>query len=114
MPQLPPIIASAKSRPLSYNPQTGSFIYYDDVQEGKARLYPLDKLQENDLLRLAIERQKQNGGVETGVLNGNSYSAEEAVAEMRNGTKLGKQLVQADLDYLRFYLEQFPAESFDK
>lgn len=111
--QLPPIVDSARSLPLSYNPHTGSFIYYDAVQEGSARLYPLDKLGEAELQRLAIERQLRAGS-DTGVLNGNRYTSGQIADEMRKGTKLGQQLMQAELDYLRYYLSHFPPESFEE
>jgi hypothetical protein len=111
--ELPPIIASAKSRPLSYDPRSDEFVYYDDVRSGMKKIYPLEKLSGGQLMNLAIARQLQNVPATTAVLNGQTYTNEQVAEEMRQQTKFGKRMLEADLNYLKFYLSQFPREAFD-
>jgi len=111
--QLPPIVESAKARPLSYDPRTDKFIHYDDVSRGKQKIYPLEKLTHEQLLKLAIERQLTNLPSTTTVL-GENYTNEQVAAEMRARTKFGKQMFEADINYLKFYHSQFPREAFEE
>jgi hypothetical protein len=111
---LPPIVESAKSRPLSYNPRTDQFIYYDDVRSGKKKIYPLEKLTSEQLLKLAIERQLTNVPSTTAVLQSQTYTNEQVAEEMRAQSKFGKHMFKADIDYLKFYLSQFPPEAFER
>ncbi len=109
--QLPPIIESAKARPLSYDPASDEFIFYDEIAAGKKKIYPLEKLSSEQLLELAIERQLTNEPTTTAVL-GETYDNEQLANEMRAQTKFGKQMFEADINYLKFYLSQFPPEAF--
>ena len=111
--ELPPIVESAKSRPLSYDPRTDKFIYYDDLRTGK-KIYPLEKLTHEQLLKLAIERQLSNVPSTTTVLNGETYTNQQVAEEMRAQSKFGKQIFDADTNYLKFYLSQFPSQVFEK
>lgn len=114
--KLPPIIESAKSRPLSLDPRSGSFIHYDEVQSGKKKIYPIEKLTHDQLLDLAIKRQLTNIPSTTATLNGgtHTYTNQQLAEEMRAQSKLGKQMFDADINYLKFYLSQFPPEAFEE
>ena len=111
---LPDIVASAKKRPLSYDPKTKRFIYYTDVLNGMSKIYPIDKLNNEELMQLAIERQLTNEPSQTAVLTGQVFSNEQVADEIRKQTKIGRQLFNADIEYLKFYLSQFPENSFEK
>jgi hypothetical protein len=111
--ELPAIIESAKSRPLSYDPRAGEWIFYDDVRLGRKKIFPVAELTPEQQLNLAIERQLRNAPTTTAVLGPHTYTNEQVAEEMRNQTKLGKQLLEADLNYLKFYLSSFPREAFD-
>lgn len=112
--ELPQIVETAIRRPLSYNPQTDKFIYYGDVCNGKIKIVPIEKLNAEQQLKLVIERQITNEPSTTVVLNGQKYTNEQIVAEMQNNTKIGKQLVEADINYLKYYLSSFPEQCFEK
>ena len=112
--ELPPIVESAKSRPLSYDPRIDEFIYYDDPRSGRKKLYPLEKLTHEQLLKLAIERQLTNVPATTSVLTDHTYTNEQVAEEMRVQTKFGKQMFAGDINYLKFYLAQFPPEAFEE
>ena len=111
--ELPAIIESAKSRPLSYDPRADEWIFYDDVRLGKKKIVPLAELTPEQQRNLAIERQLRNAPTATAVLGPQTYTNAQVAEEMRNETKLGKQLLEADLKYLNFYLSGFPREAFD-
>ncbi|MBS1643989.1 MAG: hypothetical protein JST36_03050 [Bacteroidetes bacterium] len=113
MTHLPEIVAAAKRRPLSYNPITQAYIYYDELAQGTAKLYPLEKLSPEQLKQLVIERQLSNTPTEYATLQDVKRDNEAMADEIRKETKLGKQILQADKDYLEFYLEQFPKECFE-
>ena len=114
--ELPPIVESAKSRPLSFDPRSGSYIYYDEVKNGKKNIYPIEKLNPEQLLNLAVKRQLTNIPSTTARMAGetHTYSNEQLADEMRSQTKFGKQMFDADINYLKFYLSQFPPEAFEK
>ena len=112
--KLPDIVESAKKRPLGFNPETGKFIYYDEVKEGVQKLIPIDKLGHDQLLNLAIERIRSNEPNTIATLNGEVFNNDQQANEVRLQTKTGKQIFESDINYLKFYLSQFPAESFEK
>ncbi len=112
--KLPPIVEAAKKRPLGVNPHSGSFIYYDDLAKGSQKIVPVEKLNHDQVLKLAVERQFTNDPKSTTVtLNGQSFTKEQLVKEMRSQTKIGRQMFDADINYLKFYLSQFPKECFE-
>jgi len=111
--KLPDIVAAAKRRPLSYNPITKTYIYYDELEQGTAKLYPIEKLSPEQLKQLVIERQLSNTPTDYATLQELKWNNEAMADEIRNETKLGKQILQADKDYLEFYLAQFPKECFE-
>ena len=111
---LPDIVETAKSRPLSYDPKTEQFIYYDKVEKGAQKIIPLDKLSQEQLLKLAVERKLSDVESTTITLNGEVFTNKQLAKEMKRQSKIGKQMFLADIDYLKFYLSQFPQESFER
>jgi hypothetical protein len=112
--KLPNIIEAAKKRPLSYDPLTDSFIHYDEVCTGIKKIVPLERLNEKQLLDLVIERQLKNEPNITVVLTGETFTNERLAIEIKNQTKIGKLMYIADINYLKFYLSQFPHDCFEK
>ncbi|WP_146613688.1 hypothetical protein [Algoriphagus yeomjeoni] len=112
---LPPIAVEAKVKPLSYNPHTADFIYYDKVAEGEQKIYPLTNLDKGSRIKLAIKRyqsSEENALVST--LNGESYTKDKIVQEIKQGTPIGENFVGLDLNYLEYYLSTFPEVAFLK
>ena len=109
---LPAIVEGAKKRPLSLDPQTGSYIYYDKVEKGEQKIVPIERLTHDQLLRLAIKRQLTNEPSLTTTMNGQFFTNEQLAKEIENETKIGQQIFRSDIDYLKFYLSQFPPECF--
>lgn len=112
--QLPHIVDAAKSRPLSFNPVTKKFIYYDEVLNGNERIYPIEKLDQEQRITLAIKRYLTNVPEVTVTLNGASFTNKQIAEEIKKQTKIGKQLFESDINYLEFYLSQFPKDCFEK
>ena len=112
--KLPDIVESAKKRPLSINPETGNYIYYDDIETGKEKITPLKDLNEDQLLKLSIERHLSDEPSTLVTLNGESFDSQQAAKEIQKQTKVGKQFFSSDMNYLKYYLSQFPKESFEK
>ena len=112
--ELPDIVEAAKKRPLSYNPASNEFIYYDKVEQGIQKIFPIDRLNHDQLLKLAVERQLSDQTSTTATLNGQLFSNEQIAEEMKSQTKIGKQIFNSDINYLRFFLSQFPKECFEQ
>ena len=110
---LPKIVESAKMRPLGYA-SNGDFVYYDGLQNGSQKLVPTEQLSEEQLLKLSIERHLTDVTGSVATLNGDNYSNTQRAKEIQDQTKIGKQLFESDIDYLKFYLEQFPEDCFEK
>ena len=112
--KLPDIVESAKKRPLGIHPGTGAFVYYDELQNGKASILPLDKLNDKQKQALSVERYLTNEPGTITTLNGETVTREQAAEEIKKQSKIGKQLYEMDIQYLDFYLSQFPEKCFEK
>lgn len=113
-PGIPSIIESAKKRPLSLDPASGSFILYDEVLNGSKKIVRLEKLSMDQLINLAAERQLTDEPGITVILTGRSFTKNELATEILNQTIIGKKMFDVDINYLKFYLSQFPDDCFEK
>ncbi|GMQ27555.1 hypothetical protein [Algoriphagus confluentis] len=110
---LPPIAAEAKRKPLSYNPQSGEFIYYDKVANGEQRIYPISRLEKSDRILLAIKRyQCSEEDLMVSSLNGETYSKQDIVSQIEKQTPVGQSFLLLDLNYLEYFLSTFPKSVF--
>lgn len=111
--KLPPIVDSAKAKPLSYDQLTEEFVYYDKVAAGDQKIYPITKLDRISRIKLAVKRyQSSEENTLVSTLNGEEYSKENIVNEIENGTPVGENFVALDLNYLEYFLGTFPKEAF--
>lgn len=105
----------AKAKPLSYNPLTKNFIYYDDVAAGKQKIYSLSKLDNDSRKKLSIKRYKAS---ETdsiiSTLNGEDYTIKDIVTEIEKETAIGLNFLNLDINYLLYYLSTFPKKVFEE
>ncbi|MEP0711817.1 hypothetical protein [Algoriphagus sp.] len=110
---LPPIALEAKGKPLSYNPQTSEFAYYDKVASGEQKIYPVAKWTKDSRTKLAIKRyQTSEENMMVSTLNGEHYSKENIVKEIELGSAVGQSFMSLDLNYLEYYLSTFPENAF--
>jgi hypothetical protein len=112
--KLPPIVGSVKKRPLGIDPISGAFVYYDELERGSKKILPVENLTLEQQIALAVERQLTNVPSTTVVLTGETFTNEQLANEIKNQSKIGKQMLKADIDYLKFYLSQFPKECIVK
>jgi len=110
---LPAISPSALNRPLSLDPSTEEFVYYEKVQQGEQKIVPIEQLNQDQLLRLIVERQFHSGTNHIVTLGGRHFTREQLIQEIKSKSKIGKQIFDADVNYLKFYLSSFPPESFN-
>ncbi|MEI6141045.1 MAG: hypothetical protein WCP85_17385 [Mariniphaga sp.] len=113
-PEIPAVVESARRRPISFNPVTGTFILYDDVANGSLKIVSLEKLSSKELISLSVERYLADDPGTTIVLTGQSFTKKQLADEIMNQTAIGKQMFDIDIEYLRFYLSQFPQECFEQ
>ena len=111
---IPAVVESARKRPISFNPATGNFILYDDIASGSLKIVPLEKLSHKELISLSVERQLADGPGTVIILTGQAYTKKQLADEIMNQTTIGKQMFEIDIEYLKFYLSQFPTECFEK
>lgn len=106
MSQIPQIDEENRRKPLTYNPRTNRFITYDEIIEGKAQIVPLETLTQPELTNLVIERQRVGPDYKMSDLNGKILRRDQIIEEIRGGTDFGKMLVQAEISYLKDFLNQ--------
>jgi hypothetical protein len=113
--RLPAIMEEAKAKPLSYNPRTQEYIYYENVAAGKQKIYPVQQLDSKQKKKLTQKRYSASeaGGL-ISTLNGESYSRKQIIEEIENDTPVGTSFADLDMNYLMFYLEDFPREAFEE
>ena len=114
IPEIPAVAESARKRPISFNPITGTYILYDDVANGSLKIVPLEKLSRKELIALSVERCLTDSPGNTILLTGQVFTKKQLADEILNQTAIGKQMFDIDIEYLRFYLTQFPKECFEQ
>lgn len=105
----------AKAKPLSYNPKTEDFIYYDEVAAGKQKIHPLSLLDKPSKKKLAIKRyENSEDNTVISTLNGENYSKKDVITEIQKGTPIGESFFNLDINYLEYFLSTFPKEAFEE
>lgn len=105
-PPLPDLSESERKKPLCYDPVRKKFIFYQEIVDGREDIVPLEKLSEEDATRLVIERNLKGPGYTMQIMSGNSYTRNDIVREIRDGTAVGRMAVFAELSYLKELLQQ--------
>ncbi|GEM_PF-1658245 len=114
IPGIPAVVESARKRPLCYDPMTGSYILYDEIASGFKKIVTLDKLSEKELIALSVERLLSDDPGNTVILTGQVFTKKQLANEIISQTIIGKKMFEIDIEYLKFYLSQFPKECFEK
>jgi hypothetical protein len=102
---LPEIKGLARKKPVCYEPQKDCFITIDDLDAGKAKIVPLDRLTDEQLKRLVIERNRV--GEDYRVQNdwaAPPQSRDDVIKQIQADTESGRRAVQAEIMYLRDHL----------
>jgi hypothetical protein len=103
---LPEIKGLTRKKPVCYDPETDRFVTLDDLDAGKAKIVPLDRLTDEQLKRLVIERNRV--GEDYSVQNDWSappQSRDDVIKQIEADTESGRRAVQAEIMYLRDHLK---------
>lgn len=108
---LPNIKGPARKKPVCYDPNEDRFITIDDLDAGKAGIVPLDRLTEEQLKRLVIERNRVGEDYKVQVDWGvPAMTRDEVIKEIEADTESGRLAVEADLMHVRDLLKQIEDE----
>ena len=104
---LPEIKGLARKKPVCYDPETDRFVTIDDLDAGKAKIFPLDRLTEEQLKRLVIERNRVGEDYKVQMNWAEPpQSRNDVIKQIEADTELGRVTVQADVTYLGDLLKQ--------
>ncbi len=104
---LPEIKGPARRKPVCYDPGTDSFITIDDLEAGKAKIVPLERLTEEQLKRLVIERNRVGEDYKVQMDWAEpAQSRNDIIKQIEADTEFGRVAVEADISYLGDLLKQ--------
>jgi len=106
MSSLPEITGADRKKPLCYDPKRKKFIYFDDIVAKKEKIVPLEKLNDEELKKLIVERNRVGPDYTVQVLSGEKYSRDDVIREILRQSEFGKMSLRAEADYLSDLLEQ--------
>lgn len=109
MPQLPDIQGPNRLKPLTYDPERGKFILYDELLSGKERIVPVERLSHEDVKKLIVERNRVGPAYTIRDLNGALLTREDVVQAIESETPFGKITLDAEISYLAELLKQIAA-----
>ena len=93
-----------RKKPVCYDPERDRFITIDDLDADREKLIPLERLTDEQLKRLVIERNRvgEDYSVETDWKR--TRSRNEIVQEIEADTETGRMAVKAEIMYLKDHL----------
>jgi hypothetical protein len=103
---MPKIVGPDRKKPLCYDPEREKFITFDEIFSGTEQIVPLERLNEEDLTRLVIERQRVGPDYRVQVMSGSLMSRDDVVDAILSDDPFGRATVEADLSHLRDLLAQ--------
>ena len=107
---LPEIKGSARRKPVCYDPEADQFVTIDDLEAGNAKIVPLDRLSNEQLKRLVIERNRVGEDYKVQMdWTVPPYSRNDVIQAIEADTEEGRVAVQADIAYLGDLLKKIEA-----
>ena len=103
---IPKIEGPDRKKPLCYDPERSKFITLDEILSGSEQIVPLDRLSDNDLKRLVLERQRVGPEYRVQVMSGALISRDDVVELIRRDEPFGRATIEADLSHLRDLLTE--------
>ncbi len=104
---MPQMDDESRKRPISYDPEHGTFISFDDVVSGKQKIVPLDALSNDDLKTLVIERWRVLPEDTTvRAISGKPLSRDDVIRAIEKGEPFGQITLEAEKSYLRDLLNE--------
>jgi hypothetical protein len=103
---MPQIKGPDRNKPLCYDPGRGKFITFDEIISGKEQIVPLERLSDEDLKLLVIERQRVGPDYRVQAMSGPLMSRDDVVEAILRGEPFGLATIEADSSHLRNLLAQ--------
>lgn len=103
---MPQIEGPDRKKPLCYDPARRKFITFDEIVSGKEQVVPLERLSDEDLKLLVIERQRVGPDYRVQAMSGPLMSRDDVVEAIRRGEPFGLATIEADSSHLRDLLGQ--------
>ena len=104
--ELPNIPESDRVKPISYDPDRGEFVLFDDAVEARNPLIPPADLSREELKRVVIERHRRGPDYTVRTSTGETYSRDEVIHAIEADTEFGKATVDAEVKYIAALVKQ--------
>ena len=103
---LPVIDRSNLRKPLCYDPQRKKFITYREITTGKEKIVPLEKLSQEEMKMLVVERQLKGPDYTMQAISGMPYTRDDVVKSILKEDEVGQMTMEAELSMLKELLHQ--------
>jgi hypothetical protein len=103
---LPRIDPENAKKPLCYDPERGSLVFYDEIVSGKAAIVPVESLSAAELKHLVIERQRRGPDYRVQAMSGPPMSRDDVIRAIEQDEEFGRITVEAERNYLRELLAE--------
>ena len=108
---LPEMDETSRKRPLCYDPDGETFLYYDDMVSGKAPIVPVDELSEDELKKLVIARWRVlPEDTTTQSISGPPLRRDDVIRAIERDEPFGRITLQAERSYLVRLLEDIEGQ----
>ena len=106
MPRLPNIPEPDRKKPLCYDPLRDRFIYLDDLAERKEKVIALDRLTQEQVKKLVIERLKVGPDFQGTSISGPPFTRDDVVKAIEDDTEFGESILTAETTALSELLQK--------
>lgn len=103
---LPKIDRHNLRKPLCYDPRRKKFITYREITTGKEKIVPLEKLSQEEMKMLVVERQLKGPDYTMQAISGMPYTRDDVVKSILKEDEVGQMTMEAELSMLKELLHQ--------
>jgi hypothetical protein len=103
---LPKIDRRNLRKPLCYDPRRKKFITFREITTGKEKIVPLEKLSQEEMKMLVVERQLKGPDYTMQAISGMPYTRDDVVKSILKEDEVGQMTMEAELSMLKELLHQ--------
>ena len=103
---LPKIDRHNLRKQLCYDPRRKKFITYREITTGKEKIVPLEKLSQEEMKMLVVERQLKGPDYTMQAISGMPYTRDDVVKSILKEDEVGQMTMEAELSMLKELLHQ--------
>lgn len=103
---LPKIDRHNLRKPLCYDPRRKKFITFREITTGKEKIVPLEKLSQEEMKMLVVERQLKGPDYTMQAISGMPYTRDDVVKSILKEDEVGQMTMEAELSMLKELLHQ--------